>query len=155
LLWSFQTSAGANDTATVFRQNGQEYVAFYAGGSALGATPHGDSVWLFSLSGRLGPAKSVGRSGGVLHAGEKPSAANGSKVFGANCSVCHGDQGQGGNGGPNLQTRPNAKVLAKVIDQVTNGGGGMPAFKNQLTPKEIQDVSAYVTEKISKGHPTG
>jgi alcohol dehydrogenase (cytochrome c) len=155
LLWSFQTSAGANDTPTVFRQNGQEYVAFYAGGSALGATPHGDSVWLFSLSGRLGPAKSVGRSGGVLHAGEKPNAANGSKIFGANCSVCHGAQGQGGNGGPNLQTRPNAKVLAKVIDQVTNGGGGMPPFKNQLTPKEIQDVSAYVTEKISKGHPTG
>jgi mono/diheme cytochrome c family protein len=31
----------------------------------------------------------------------------------------------------------------------------MPPFKNQLSAKEIQDVSAYVTEKISKGHPTG
>ena len=58
--------------------------------------------------------------------------------------------GQGGNGGPNLQTRPNAKVLAKVIDQVTNGGGGMPAFKGQLSQQQIRDVSTFVTQKITK-----
>ena len=28
--------------------------------------------------------------------------------------------------------------------QVENGGGVMPAFKGQLTAKQIQDVAAYV-----------
>jgi mono/diheme cytochrome c family protein len=32
---------------------------------------------------------------------------------------------------------------------VENGGGGMPAFKGTLTPKQINDVSAYVTQKIT------
>jgi mono/diheme cytochrome c family protein len=33
---------------------------------------------------------------------------------------------------------------------VTNGGAGMPAFKGQLTPAQINDVAAYVTQKITK-----
>jgi quinohemoprotein ethanol dehydrogenase len=33
LLWSFQTRAGANNTATVFSLDGKEVVAFYAAGS--------------------------------------------------------------------------------------------------------------------------
>jgi alcohol dehydrogenase (cytochrome c) len=150
LLWSFQTGAGANNVPTIFEQDGTEYLAFYAAGSALGATAHGDSVWLFSLNGKLGPSSTVGKSGGVLHAGERASVANGQKVFADNCSVCHGDLGQGGNGGPDLSTRPGSKNLQHVIDQVTNGGNGMPPFKGTLTPKQIQDVSAFVTQKIAK-----
>ena len=33
---------------------------------------------------------------------------------------------------------------------MTNGGGGMPAFKGQLTDGQINDVAAYVTQKITK-----
>jgi outer membrane protein assembly factor BamB len=33
-LWSFQTGAGANNTATIFEQNGKEYVAFQGSGHA-------------------------------------------------------------------------------------------------------------------------
>ena len=51
-MWSFQTGAGANDAPTVFEHDGKEYVAFYAGGNALAASPHGDNLWLFSLDGR-------------------------------------------------------------------------------------------------------
>ena len=36
--------------------------------------------------------------------------------------------------------------------QVTNGGGGMPAFKGSLTAKQINDVAAYVTKKITKNN---
>jgi quinohemoprotein ethanol dehydrogenase len=149
-LWSFQTGAGANNVPTIFQSNGNEYVAFYAGGSALGATAHGDHVWLFSLNGKLDEAKDVGKSGGVLHAGEKPDVAAGAKIFASNCTVCHGSDGGGGNGGPDLQTIPESRNLAHVIDQVTNGGGGMPPFKGTLSPKEIQDVSAFVTQKVAK-----
>jgi quinohemoprotein ethanol dehydrogenase len=155
LLWSFQTGAGANDTPSVFERNGEEYVVFYAAGNALGATPHGDNLWLFSLDGKLGPATSTAKGSGVLHAGEKPDAAAGSKVFAANCSVCHGSVGQGGNGGPDLRTLPGTQDFAKDVRQVANGGGGMPPFKGTLTPKQIEDVSAYVSEKISKHKKPG
>jgi quinohemoprotein ethanol dehydrogenase len=167
LLWRFQTGAGANTTATVFEHGGNEYVAFYAGGNSLAGTPHGDNLWLFSLDGSLGPAKAPGAAGqAVEHAGEAPAgnkpakpgntstgkgdAAAGQSIFAANCSVCHGAQGTGGNGGPDLTTSAKAHSLAQVVEQVANGGGGMPAFKGQLSDKQINDVAAYVTTKIAK-----
>jgi quinohemoprotein ethanol dehydrogenase len=73
LLWSFQTGAGANNTATVFSLDGNEVVAFYAAGSALAGSPHGDDLWLFGLAGKLGPAQPGSLGGAVKHAGEKKS----------------------------------------------------------------------------------
>ena len=43
--------------------------------------------------------------------------------------------------------------MAEAIAQVTNGGGGMPAFGDQLTKQQISDVAAFVTEKVGKGNP--
>jgi len=164
-LWSFQTGAGANSTATVFERDGHENVLFLAGGNSLAGTPHGDNLWLFSLAGTKGPVAAGGATGAVEHAGEAsesepatPSksgaggnAAAGASVFAENCSVCHGATGKGGNGGPDLTTIPAAKQFAKVVKQVANGGDGMPAFKNQLSDAQINDVSAYVTQKITAG----
>ncbi len=56
----------------------------------------------------------------------------------------------GGNGGPALQGLPLAQTEAGVIKQVTNGGGGMPAFGSQFTKVQIEDLAAYVTEKLVK-----
>jgi mono/diheme cytochrome c family protein len=39
-----------------------------------------------------------------------------------------------------------------VVKQVENGGGGMPAFKGQLTAQQIADVSTYVTQDITKNN---
>jgi quinohemoprotein ethanol dehydrogenase len=71
LLWSFQTGAGANNTASVFELDGKQVVAFYAAGSALAGSPHGDDVWLFGLDGKLGPVQAGSSSGAKKHAGEK------------------------------------------------------------------------------------
>jgi quinohemoprotein ethanol dehydrogenase len=166
-LWHFQTGAGANDTVTVFEQDGKEYVAFLAAGNSLAATAHGDSLWLFSLDGTMGPVAAPGGGAGTEHAGEgggdegaqsgaggggqtgTGNAAAGEAVFAENCAGCHGSLGTGGNGGPDLTAIPSAKKQAAVIAQVRNGGGGMPAFKGQLTEKQIEDVSAYVTKGIT------
>jgi quinohemoprotein ethanol dehydrogenase len=156
-LWSFQTGAGANNTSTIFQQNGKEYVAFLSGGNSLAATPHGDSLWLFGLDGTLGPAPKPGAGMGTQHAGEggktsttaAANAAAGKTVFADNCVSCHGATGHGGNGGPDLTSIPSAKNTSTVVKQVENGGGGMPAFKGQLTAKQIADVSAYVTQDIT------
>jgi len=158
LLWNFQTGAGANDAPTIFRWKGHEYVAFYSGGNALAATPHGDNLWLFGLDGTMSQLPPPGSGQGVEHAGatEKTNntnaaapAANGKAIFASNCSTCHGAAGTGGNGGPDLTAIPSAKNLQVVIGQVTNGGGGMPPFKGNLSPTEIRAVSTYVTTKIT------
>ena len=75
----------------------------------------------------------------------------GKEVFAENCSVCHGADGLGGSGGPDLTTMPLAKEQAGAEGQVTNGGGGMPAFKGTRSEEEIANVAAYVVEKIVGG----
>jgi mono/diheme cytochrome c family protein len=165
LLWNFQTGAGANDAPTIFSWKGQEYVAFYAAGNALAASPHGDNLWLLGLNGTMSQVAPPAAGSGIQHAGataktptknptpetstSKGNAAAGKPLFASNCSTCHGAAGLGGNGGPNLKSIPSAKNLQVVIGQVTNGGGGMPAFKGTLTEKQIRDVSTYVTSDIT------
>jgi quinohemoprotein ethanol dehydrogenase len=83
--------------------------------------------------------------------GAMADAAAGKEVFSEECSVCHGATGHGGNGGPDLRTMPLAKTQAGAEKQVTNGGGGMPAFKGQLSEEEISNVAAYVAEDIVGG----
>jgi quinohemoprotein ethanol dehydrogenase len=149
-LWNFQTGAGANSTVSVFEHEGTQYLAFLAGGNALAASPHGDNLWLFSLDGTMGPAKPGGAGEGTGHAGEAAAGGNaaaGEQVFADNCSGCHGVNGTGANGGPTL-VRQNDRQA--VMEQVRNGGGGMPAFEGTLSDDEIQDVAAYVTEKIAQ-----
>ena len=84
-------------------------------------------------------------SGGALN------AEAGGEVFAENCSVCHGADGLGGNGGPDLTTMPKAKEQAGAEEQVTNGGGGMPPFGGILSEEEIKNVAAYVVEDIVGG----
>jgi quinohemoprotein ethanol dehydrogenase len=84
-------------------------------------------------------------------AGGAPNAEAGKEVFAEECSVCHGANGLGGNGGPDLTTMPKAKEQAGAEEQVTNGGGGMPAFKGTLSEEEIKNVAAYVVEDIVGG----
>jgi alcohol dehydrogenase (cytochrome c) len=167
-LWSFQTGAGANNTASVFSWHGNEYVSFYAGGNSLAGTAHGDNLWLFGLDGQVGQLPPPGAGVAIAHAGEgkqeskpakpgaqqgtsAPNVSAGQQVFAANCSVCHGATGHGGNGGPDLTSIQSAKQMAVVVKQVENGGGGMPAFRGQLTQQDIENVSAYVTQKITGG----
>ena len=83
--------------------------------------------------------------------GATADAAAGKEVFSEECSVCHGATGHGGNGGPDLRTMPLAKTQAGAEKQVTNGGGGMPAFKGVLSEEEISNVAAYVAEDIVGG----
>jgi len=51
--------------------------------------------------------------------------------------------------GPNLdELQPE---LDDIVEQVTNGGGAMPAFGEMLSDEEIRDVAAYVFQSTSGG----
>jgi quinohemoprotein ethanol dehydrogenase len=54
-LWAFQTGAGVNAPASVFEHRGQQHVIVYSAGNQFAGSPRGDSLWLFSLKGQLGP----------------------------------------------------------------------------------------------------
>src|SRR5882757_182152 len=86
---------------------------------------------------------------GATSAGGDPEA--GAVVFSENCSTCHGATGNGGNGGPDLTTMPLAQTEEGTIQQVTNGGGGMPPFGGTLSEEEIENVAAYVVQEITHG----
>ncbi|MFA5568693.1 MAG: tetratricopeptide repeat protein [Trueperaceae bacterium] len=73
----------------------------------------------------------------------------GRQVFSANCTVCHGPNGEGGVGAT-LAGNPRAGNEANVRDAVRFGRGLMPAFMAELQPDEIDAVVAYVTQVLSK-----
>jgi mono/diheme cytochrome c family protein len=99
-----------------------------------------------------GGESSEGEAEGAETAGGGDAEA-GTVVFSENCSTCHGATGHGGNGGPDLTTMPLAQSEAGAIEQVTNGGGGMPAFAGTLSEEEIENVAAYVAQDITEGEP--
>jgi mono/diheme cytochrome c family protein len=76
-------------------------------------------------------------------------AAGGARLFSNNCEACHGPIGAGGHVGPNLQKSSVAEHLARVEQQVRNGGGAMPPFSGVLSDEEIDAVAHYVVEQIA------
>jgi mono/diheme cytochrome c family protein len=83
--------------------------------------------------------------------GSSKSATSGSDVFAsAGCANCHTLKAAGANGrvGPSLDDLKPA--AAAVEAQVTNGGGGMPAFKGTLSPAQIKAVASYVASSAGK-----
>ncbi|HJZ71943.1 MAG TPA: c-type cytochrome [Vicinamibacterales bacterium] len=73
-------------------------------------------------------------------------AAEGRRVFDAQCAWCHGNEGDGGMG-PNLHGKlHHAASLASIVDIITNGipGTDMPGFRSPLTERNIRQSAAYV-----------
>jgi mono/diheme cytochrome c family protein len=95
------------------------------------------------------PSTQTGSGGSSSSLG---NAAAGKKVFTSDCGSCHtmADAGTNGQVGPNLDELQPDFML--VRDQVTNGGGTMPAFGKQgiLSAKQIDNVAAYVSSKAGQ-----
>jgi mono/diheme cytochrome c family protein len=82
----------------------------------------------------------IGGGGG----GGGGGAADAKSLFTTNCGSCHtlADAGTSGTVGPNLdQAKPG---LEKAVQQIKNGGGGMPPFGGQLTDAQIQALARYI-----------
>jgi cytochrome c553 len=99
------------------------------------------------------PAETGGgdTGGGDTGGGAEGDAEAGAAVFdSAGCGSCHtlAAAGSSGTTGPNLDDL--APDFATVQEQVTNGGGGMPPYKDQLSEQQIADVAAYVSENAGQ-----
>ncbi len=99
----------------------------------------------FAIGFFLGRATKSESKAGATTTATKPAGEAGKAVFvSAGCGSCHTLAAAGAVGtiGPNLdETKPSLQL---VLDRVTNGKGGMPAFKGQLTDEQIKQVAAYV-----------
>jgi polyvinyl alcohol dehydrogenase (cytochrome) len=80
--------------------------------------------------------------------GEEP---DGAALYAANCAACHGADGSGG-AGPDLRGIGGMHTIDELIEVITNGRGGMPAWRDQLSAEEIQAVAQYVSEIPGDGH---
>jgi len=71
---------------------------------------------------------------------------NGRRVFGSACAMCHGQRGEGMDGGaPAITSQTDA---TKVTNIVGKGGVNMPPMQTMLTAEQIRDVSAFVVESL-------
>lgn len=98
------------------------------------------------------PAAAAKRNPFESHDFDRPpddpaAVARGKQVFSVNCAFCHGSDGRGGEGGPNLLRSPivlndrKGEIIAAVV---LNGRleKGMPKFN--LPMDNIADIAAYI-----------
>jgi len=78
-------------------------------------------------------------------------------VFKENCAKCHGDNGEGGpvtvDGKklrvPSFKTGHALKHTNEdFVDQIMNGGDGMPKFKDKLTPDQANQLVRFVRKEF-------
>lgn len=93
-------------------------------------------------------AANPGKDSGPL--AEIGGGTDGKGLFKTNCGSCHtlADAGTSGTSGPDLdQLKPGLAITTK---QITNGGGGMPAFGGTLTKEQIAMLAKYVSSVAGK-----
>lgn len=78
---------------------------------------------------------------------DEAAISNGSAIFKAKCSVCHGNKGEGGIG-PNLTDEYwlHGGSIADIFKVIKHGvpEKGMIAWKNELRPRDIQEVASFI-----------
>lgn len=78
----------------------------------------------------------------------------GAKIYEERCALCHGKTGHGdGPAAAGLNPKPrnhtdgsymNARTNEELIEVISNGKGAMPAWKDVLTKKQIEEVLTHV-----------
>lgn len=77
--------------------------------------------------------------------------------YAKHCSACHGDEGKGGlvkveNIRLKVPSLREGHALGhpdeKFVKQITNGGDGMPKFKDKLSPEEINAMVRFIRHEF-------
>jgi mono/diheme cytochrome c family protein len=104
------------------------------------------------LTGALALSASFLASAGAAYGQDKKGdAAKGKEAF-EQCSVCHNVDSPEKKMGPSLQGLFKRKTLASgkpvndanVLNQINNGGNGMPAYADMLSADDKANLLAYL-----------
>ena len=86
----------------------------------------------------------------IVRANRGQENTAGVATFRTKCAMCHGQDGGGSEVGksmnvpdlrlPALQKLPDAEL----VQVISNGKGGMPSFKNSLSPDEIHALVTHI-----------
>jgi len=78
------------------------------------------------------------------------SKTRGGQLFAqTGCVHCHGVAGISGGDGPSLADIRKRRKPAEIYTQIHDGGKSMPAFGDDLNPKQINDLVDYLRSKRS------
>ncbi|MDE2487421.1 MAG: PQQ-dependent dehydrogenase, methanol/ethanol family [Alphaproteobacteria bacterium] len=166
-LWSYATGNGVIAPPMTYQLNGQQYVALMvgAGGGGQVSAPSllpkrprlPGRLLVFKLGGKATapPFKIIQPPPldltGVTTTGDK---AHGYVVFNDNCQVCHGANASG-SWLPDLKRSimiTTAADFDSVVLQGVRAHNGMVSFSRFLTPKDVEDVRAFLISQ-AKGEP--
>jgi len=67
------------------------------------------------------------------------------------CLACHQIGNVGGLRGPNLTYVADRYDRGQLIWRIARGGGGMPQYGNVITPKEMNELVAYLETRTQNG----
>ncbi|ULL18055.1 cytochrome c [Paenibacillus sp. H1-7] len=83
-----------------------------------------------------------GTTGGTAGGG----TVNAEAIYKQSCMACHGGNLEGKTG-PSLAAVGGKLNKDQIATKISNGGGGMPAFKNQLKDTEVQGLADWLAAK--------
>jgi len=86
----------------------------------------------------------------IVRANPGPDTAAGKATFQTKCATCHGPDGAGSAVGksmnvPDLRSQAAQKLSdTELAEIISNGKGGMPAFKDSLSEDQIHSLVAHI-----------
>jgi mono/diheme cytochrome c family protein len=84
------------------------------------------------------------------------------EIYSQKCAACHGEKAEGGVVQLD-KSKPKLKVPSlttghatthpeeQLAKQISNGGQGMPPFKDKLTPEQITGLVRYIRNELQRG----
>jgi cytochrome c6 len=96
----------------------------------------------------------IGLTLGFVPAAIAAEVPHGAEIFELHCAGCHLNGGNIVRRGKTLKQKALEKngvaSLEAIAELVTQGKNNMSAYRDRLTPEEIQQVAAYVLERAEQ-----
>jgi len=168
-LWSAATQAGVLAAPISYELDGEQYVAVEVGwGGAFGlaagelarvshTASNQPRVLVFKLGGtvqlpvlKVAPSPILSPPPDVAPA---PIVEKGKALYQTYCSTCHGDAATGSGILPDLRYS-GAIQSAQALDAIARQGAlmsrGMIAFKDEITPQDLEAIRAYLIHRANQ-----